>query len=89
MLRILRRNIIVFLHNFIIIIFVITFVGPGWTFTALLSIIGFVLLSVALVSSSLILGIICTRFRDMQMIIQNILLVSFYFTPSLWKTDQL
>ncbi|MEI7186603.1 ABC transporter permease [Dickeya dianthicola] len=89
MLRILSRNIIVFLHNFIIIIFVITFVGPGWTFIALLSIIGFVLLSVALVSSSLILGIICTRFRDMQMIIQNILLVSFYFTPIMWKTDQL
>ncbi|QOL16041.1 ABC transporter permease [Dickeya dianthicola] len=89
MLRILSRNIIVFLHNFIIIIFVITFVGPGWTFTALLSIIGFVLLSVALVSSSLILGVICTRFRDMQMIIQNILLVSFYFTPIMWKTDQL
>lgn len=89
MLRILSRNIIVFLHNFIIIFFVITFVGPGWSYTGLFSIIGFVLLSLSLVSLSLILGVICTRFRDIQMIIQNILLVSFYFTPIMWKTDQL
>ncbi|WJY14588.1 ABC transporter permease [Pectobacteriaceae bacterium CE90] len=88
-LRILSRNIIVFLHNFIIIFFVITFVGPGWSFMALWSIVGFILLSVALVFLSLILAIICTRFRDMQMIVQNILLVSFYFTPIMWKTDQL
>ncbi|MGM3162369.1 ABC transporter permease [Dickeya undicola] len=88
-LRILSRNIIVFFHNFIIIVVVISFVGEGWSPIALFSILGFILLSLALFSSSVILGIICTRFRDMQMIIQNILLVSFYFTPIMWKTDQL
>ncbi len=88
-LRILSRNIIIFFHNFIIIVIVITFVGPGWSFNALWAIPGLFILSLFLFFTSIILAIVCTRFRDMQMIVQNLLLVSFYFTPIMWKTDQL
>jgi len=88
-LRVLSRNIIVFFHNFIIIVLVITFVGPGWTFKALEAIPAFLLLSICLFSVSLILSIACTRFRDLLMIVQNVLLVCFYFTPIMWKKEQL
>ena len=89
-LRLLSRNLIIFFHNFLIVIFVITFVSQsGWNFIAILSIFGLLLLSISLFAMSLILSVICTRFRDVQMIIQNILLVAFYFTPIMWKTDQL
>lgn len=89
-LRLISRNLIIFAHNFVIVIFVITFVSDyGWSFTALLSIVGLLLLSITLSGLSLLLAIICTRFRDVQMIIQNLLMVAFYFTPIMWKTDQL
>ncbi|MFW5394111.1 ABC transporter permease, partial [Yersinia sp. 2544 StPb PI] len=80
---------IVFAHNFIIIFIVITFVSPGWSWMALWAILGFIILTVSLFSMSIILAILCTRFRDLQMIVQNVLLVSFYFTPIMWKTHQL
>ncbi|MGP2516662.1 ABC transporter permease [Yersinia sp. 2545 StPb PI] len=89
LLRILSRNLIVFAHNFIIIFIVITFVSPGWSWMALWAILGFIILTVSLFSMSIILAILCTRFRDLQMIVQNVLLVSFYFTPIMWKTHQL
>ncbi|XBS71938.1 ABC transporter permease [Acerihabitans sp. KWT182] len=78
-----------FFHNFIIIVIVITFVGPGWSAYAFWAIVGLFILSLFLFFVSIILAIVCTRFRDMQMIVQNLLLVSFYFTPIMWKTDQL
>lgn len=88
-LRVLSRNVIIFFHNFIIILLVITFVGPGWTWGAMAAIPAFILLSLCLFALSLILAIACTRFRDLLMIVQNILLVCFYFTPIMWKKDQL
>ncbi|WP_039046410.1 ABC transporter permease [Plesiomonas shigelloides] len=89
-LRLISRNLIIFAHNFVIVFFVITFVsGSGWSFTALFSILGLLILSIALSGFSLLLTIICTRFRDVQMIVQNFLMVAFYFTPIMWKTDQL
>jgi lipopolysaccharide transport system permease protein len=89
-LRLLSRNLIIFAHNLLIIIFVITFVSVlGWSKLAILSILGLAILSMGLFGLSLILSIVCTRFRDIQMIIQNVLMVAFYFTPIMWKTDQL
>lgn len=87
-LRILSRNVIVFAHNFIIIAIVITLVGPGWHFKMLWFLPGLLILTTSLFFCSIILAIICTRFRDVLMIMQNLLIIAFYFTPIMWKTEQ-
>lgn len=85
-LRIISRNIIIFMHNFIVIIFILAFVGKGWSVFSLFSIIGFIILSITLFSFSLIIAMITTRYRDFQMIIQNALPIVFYISPIMWQS---
>ncbi|WP_418582115.1 ABC transporter permease [Parasutterella excrementihominis] len=45
---------------------------------------GFFLLVVNLLWMSLLLGIICTRFRDLGQIVNSVLQIFFYITPIIW-----
>ena len=45
---------------------------------------GFALLVINLLWISLVLGIICTRFRDLTQIVSSLLQVAFYVTPIIW-----
>lgn len=85
-LRLITRNIIVFLYNFILIFIIILFVGKGWSFTSLLAIIGFTFLTISLFSLSMIIAIITTKHRDFQMIVQSVLPVIFYVSPIMWQS---
>ncbi|CRL44003.1 hypothetical protein SGGMMB4_00855 [Sodalis glossinidius str. 'morsitans'] len=87
-LRILSRNVIVFAHNFIIIAIVITLVDPGWHLETLWFLPGLLILTTSLFFCSIILAIICTQFRYVLMIMQNLLIIAFYFTPIMWRTEQ-
>ncbi len=83
-LRMVIRNFYIFLHNIVIFPIVLLFVnrsiGP-----ALLAIIpGLILLTINLLWVSLILGIICSRFRDLTQIVASILQIMFYVTPIIW-----
>lgn len=89
LLRLLVRNFIILLHNFVIVFIVITFVGSGWQPVAILALPGLLLLSIALFFMSLTIAIICTRYRDMPPIVQNIITILFYFTPILWQSKYL
>ena len=88
-MRVLVRNTIIFLHNIVIIpiVFVIFQVPPSPTI--LLAIPGFFLLLVAAFLVTLLLGIVCTRFRDLPQIIQNLLQIAFFITPIMWKIEQM
>ncbi len=89
LLRLLMRHLIILMHNFVIVLIVISFFGAGWKPIGLLALPGLLVMSIALFFVSLILAIICTRFRDMPPIIQNLTTVLFYFTPILWQTRYL
>jgi lipopolysaccharide transport system permease protein len=56
---------------------------------ALLFIPGFVLLMLNLSWMSLMLGVFCTRFRDLPQIVSNLLQVFFYLTPIIWMPQLL
>lgn len=88
-LRLMTRNLIILLHNFLIVVIVISFVGPGWSSFAFLALPGLLITSCALFFLSIPVAIACTRYRDLQMIIQNLLMIAFYFTPIMWKANQL
>lgn len=88
-LRLVVRNLIILAHNFLVIVVVISFVGPGWSWTALVAIPGLLLASLAVYFASLCVAIPCTRFRDLQPVVQNLTMIGFYVTPILWQPKTL
>lgn len=78
---------IILAHNIVIIpLLLIAFQHPvGWPI--LLIAPGFLLLMANLLWMSLTLSVLCTRFRDVTQIVQNVLQILFYLTPIIWNTD--
>lgn len=87
--RVWARNIILFAHNFIVLIVVWICMGCSWTPNILLALIGFFVLSLSLFFLSLPISALCTRYRDIPQIIQNITQVLYFFTPIIWKVESL
>jgi ABC-type polysaccharide/polyol phosphate export permease len=87
--RIIWRNIIIFLHNFLILPFVFLYYFKPVSISILAAIPGFILLIFNLAWMMLILAICCARFRDLMQIIQNALQIFFYITPIIWKPSLL
>ena len=89
LLRLLVRSFIIFLHNFLIVILVVSFVGNGWSWVALIAIPGMLLLSSILYFISLGCAILCTRYRDMVPVVQNLVTVGYFLSPIMWKAESL
>lgn len=81
------NEMIILAHNIVIIpVLLLAFQVPiGWSI--LLVIPGFILLMANLVWMSLTLAVLCTRFRDVTQIVQNVLQVLFYLTPIIWNAS--
>ncbi len=88
-LRMLWRNVLILLHNIVILplVFLAVWRGIGWEI--LLSIPGFALLLVNLGWVSLLLGVLCARYRDLPQIVGSALQVVFYLTPIMWMPAHL
>ena len=83
-MRIMWRNIVVLAHNVIIIPLVFIVVGKAINFNILWFIPGFLLLVLNVFWISVLLGVCCTRFRDLPPIVASLVQVFFYITPILW-----
>lgn len=88
-LRLLVRNLIIFAHNFVIVIFVVSLVGTGWSLKALIAIPGLLLFTLTLLFISQAIAILCTRYRDLVPIIQSILQIVYFVTPIMWMATTL
>lgn len=87
--RIICRNFIIFGHNFVIYVGVALLfdVRPGaW---GLLAVPALALITVNSVWVALLLGLVCTRFRDVPQIVASLLQVAFFLTPIIWKPELL
>jgi ABC-type polysaccharide/polyol phosphate export permease len=82
--RYVWRNVIVFLHNSVIYVFValVFLINPGWQ--GLLLIPGLLLVVLNLIWISLALAVCCARFRDVPMIVTTVLQMLFFVTPVFW-----
>ncbi|MDD4278004.1 MAG: ABC transporter permease [Candidatus Cloacimonetes bacterium] len=83
-LRVLWRNIIIFLHNLVIFPLVLLVFWVPLKANALLAVPGMLLIVINLSWVALLLGVFCTRFRDVPQIVGNFLQVFFYLTPIIW-----
>jgi ABC-type polysaccharide/polyol phosphate export permease len=89
LLRISMRHLIIFAHNFLIIIIVTIFVGGGWGLKTLAVVPGLFLVLLFCLFASGPIAVFCTRFRDMPLIVGNILMILYYVTPVLWQPQSL
>ncbi len=84
------RNFIVFLHNiavyFILIILLAPHLLTPWT---LLAIPGIMLIILNGVWISLLLGMICLRFRDLQQLVATFIQIGMFITPVFWPPESL
>jgi ABC-type polysaccharide/polyol phosphate export permease len=87
--RMLARQTIVLAHNVTLIVLLWAIFrwdfGPG----ILLAIPGLVIIAVALAGASLVLGVLCARFRDIQQIVATLLQLLFLVTPIVWMPNAL
>lgn len=84
-LRGIYRNLIIFFHNVIAYVPVMLYAGITPKMEWLLAIPGLVIIVAAAFPTGIILGIFCTRFRDMQPIVASVVQLAFFLTPILWK----
>jgi ABC-type polysaccharide/polyol phosphate export permease len=78
----LRTNIVILPILFLVIDYP---VGPE----LLLAIPGLLLVSANLLWMSYVLGVFCTRFRDLPQMVQSALQIAFYVTPIIWMPNLL
>lgn len=83
-LRMLWRNLLILAHNIVIFPLVLIAVGRPLGLVALLSVPGLLLTIVNLGWIALVLGVLCTRYRDLPQIVNSVLQVVFYVTPIMW-----
>lgn len=88
-MRVIWRNLIVLGHNFVIVpILFLVFLKPvGWV--ALLAIPGLAIATLNLAWLGLLVGIVCTRYRDLAQIVASVLQIAFYVTPIIWMPSLL
>ena len=84
--RMVSRNILIFLHNFIVYVLVaILFHVPVNLYTLLAS-PGFLLVTANLTAVSVIISLLGTRFRDLPPIITAMTTVVFFISPVTWQS---
>lgn len=88
-IRMVARNFYIFLHNIVIFPLVLIIVQRPLNFNGLFFIPGIVVLTLNLLWISLLIGIICTRYRDLGQVVGSLLQIAFYVTPIIWLPNLL
>jgi lipopolysaccharide transport system permease protein len=86
-LRVVVRNVLILLHNVVVIVgvFAIFDTWPG--LDGLLALPGTVVWLVDSVAACLLLGAFCARFRDIPPIVASIMQIAFFISPIIWRPE--
>ena len=85
----LAKNIIIFLHNCLVIVAVMLIFHLPLSPVQLLVIPGFLLLAANLLWISLFVGMLGARFRDLELLIGAIMPMMFFLSPVIFRPDHL
>lgn len=88
-LRMFVRNTIIFFHSLVIVALVLLYfqINVGWAIFTLIP--GLMIFAVTAVSLSIVLGFICTRFRDVMQLINSVIGIFAFLTPVMWQPEML
>lgn len=88
-LRMIWRNLIIFFHNAVVLIFVYLWFSIAWGWQVLLVPLGLLVIALNAVWIGLILGTLSARFRDIPQTITSLMQVLFFVTPVMWRAKLL
>lgn len=88
-LRMVWRNIIVLLHNALVIVIVLFLFRTGWHWQIVLLPLALLLVILNVFWFGLMVGTICARFRDVPQIIMSFVQILFFLTPVMWQVSAL
>lgn len=88
-LRSITRNLFNFCHNFFILPFTYLIFPQPLNINYLLAPLGLILILLAGFFITMLLGVLCTRFRDLPQIVGNIVQLAFFITPIMWPANAL
>lgn len=87
--RVVWRNIIILGHNLLIVPILFLLMGKTLTWSAIFVVPGSFVLIANVAWMALMLGVICTRYRDMPQIVMSLIQVIYFLTPIIWMPAQL
>jgi ABC-type polysaccharide/polyol phosphate export permease len=86
----LWRNVIVFLHNMLVYVMVMTVCAPEKFSPAIILVVpGIAILLVNGTWIAILLGMLTARFRDVQQLTQTVVQIAMFVTPLFWPADSL
>jgi ABC-type polysaccharide/polyol phosphate export permease len=84
------RNLIVFAHNLLVFVGISLLLAPTLITPATLLVLpGLAVVLVNSVWVSIVLGMLCLRFRDVQQLITSLIQISMFVTPIFWPPENL
>ncbi len=87
--RSMSRNLIVFAHQIVLYIPVALWAGISLSSSALLVLPALLLMLINAHALGLLLGLICTRFRDVAQIVTSVMQMLMFLTPVFWLPESL
>lgn len=88
-LRTVWKNFIIFFHNFVIVLMVLAYYRDTVDWHLALFPVALLMLAINSFWMSMILAMICARFRDVPLIAINLVQVAFFLTPIMWQPNML
>ena len=83
--RMVWRNLIIFAHNAVIILVVMIWIKSPITLELFFIPLGLIIICFNGINVGLLLGIFCTRFRDIVQLVANLIQLLFFVTPIMWS----
>lgn len=88
-LRLIWKNLIVLMHNLVVVVIVLIVFQPPVGAGLVLFPIAVLVFFLNALWVGILLGMLCARFRDMPLIVTNLMQVAFFLTPIMWTPDML
>ncbi len=88
-LRNVWKNLLIFAHNVVIVLLVLLFYPPPLSWELFLAPLGIFFIAINGIWSGILLGLLCTRFRDVSQIVGSLMQIMFFLTPIIWKVEML
>lgn len=88
-LKIVWKNLIVLMHNLTIVLLVLLFFNPPLGVGLLLFPAAVLVFLLNALWFGILLGMLCARFRDMPLMVTNLMQLAFFLTPIMWHPQML
>ncbi len=88
-LRVVWRNLLIFFHNFVIVLVVMIFSPPPLTWALLTVPLAVLVIAVNGIWIGIVFGLLCARYRDFTQVVGSVVQIAFFLTPVMWRPNML